>query len=66
MTIQFYHIISKIKKKKKKKKNQIVSTADAVSATEESWLWQNVLNSVIQFVFIKIGFLLNFTKVTAI
>ena len=38
MTIQFYHIISKIKKKKKKK-NQIVLTADAVSATEESWLW---------------------------
>ena len=40
MTIQFYHIISKIKKKKKK---QILLTADAVNATEESWLWLNVL-----------------------
>ena len=38
MTIQFYHIISKIKKKKQKKK-QILLTADAVNATEESWLW---------------------------
>ena len=37
MTIQFYHIISKIKKKKKKK--QILLTADAVNVTEESWLW---------------------------
>ena len=34
MTIQFYHIISKIKKKKQKK--QILLTADAVNATEES------------------------------
>ena len=34
MTIQFYHIISKIKKKKKKK--QILLTADVVNATEES------------------------------
>ena len=33
MTIQFYHIISKIKKKKKK---LILLTADAVNATEES------------------------------
>ena len=31
MTIQFYHIISKIKKKK-----IILLTADAVNATEES------------------------------
>ena len=34
MTIQFYRIISKIKKKKKKK--QILLTVDAVNATEES------------------------------
>ena len=34
MTIQFYHIISKIKTKNKKK--QILLTVDAVNATEES------------------------------
>ena len=36
MTIQFYHIISKILKKKQNKTKQILLTVDAVNATEES------------------------------